>query len=128
MERSGGRSVQADGAVRVLTVEALTEAGYALDQAATGVEALSKIRAAQGRFDAVILDTDVNGKGATSLFEEIRALHNDLAVLITGDTSAKALFKEGGQDPCLAFIAKPYTFAELRQKLADLGVRCQHHH
>lgn len=55
--------IQANGAVRVLTVEALTEAGYALDQAATGVEALSKIRAAQGRFDAVILDTDINGNG-----------------------------------------------------------------
>ena len=120
--------VQADGAVRVLTVEALTEAGYALDQAATGIEALSKIRAAQGRFDAVILDTDVNGKGATSLFEEIRALHNDLAVLITGDKSAKTLFKEDGQDPCLAFIAKPYTFAHLREKLTELGVRCQRHH
>jgi PAS domain S-box-containing protein len=120
--------IQADGAVRVLTVEALTEAGYALDQAATGVEALSKIRAAQGRFDAVILDTDINGKGASSLFEEIRALHNDLAVLITGDNGAEALFKEDGQDPCLAFIAKPYTFAQLREKLTDLGVRCQRNH
>jgi PAS domain S-box-containing protein len=120
--------VQADGAVRVLTVEALTEAGYSLDQAATGVEALSKIRAAQGRFDAVILDTDINGKGVSSLFEEIRALHNDLAVLITADKSAKALFGEDTQDPCLALVAKPYTFAQLRQKLVELGVRCQRNH
>ncbi|MBV9931143.1 MAG: response regulator [Alphaproteobacteria bacterium] len=120
--------IQADGAVRLLTVEALTEAGYAVDQAATGVEALSKIRASQGRFDAVILDTDINGKGASSLFEEIRALHNDLAVLITADESVKTLFDGDNQDPCLAFIAKPYTFAQLREKLTQLGVRCQRHH
>ena len=120
--------IQADGAVRLLTVEALTEAGYSLDQAATGVEALSKIRAAQGRFDAVILDADVNGKGASSLFEEIRALQNDLAVLITTDDSAKPLFEEDAQDPCLALMAKPYTFAQLRQKLTELGVRCRRHH
>ena len=119
---------QADGALRVLTVEALTEAGYALDQAATGVEALSKIRASQGRYDAVVLDTDIDGKGARGLFEEIRALHSDLAVLITMEQDAESAFEEDGQDPCLGFITKPYTFAQLRERLAELGIRCERHH
>jgi PAS domain S-box-containing protein len=120
--------IQANGAVRVLTVEALTEAGYALDQAATGVEALSKIRAAQGRFDAVVLDTDINGNGAHRLFEEIRALRSDLAVLITTEDGTEALFEDDRQDPCLALVAKPFTVGQLREKLAELDVRCQRHH
>jgi hypothetical protein len=76
----------------------------------------------------VILDTDINDKGASSLFEEIRALHSDLAVLITLEEGAEVLVEGTGQDPCLAFIGKPYTFAQLREKLTELGVRCQRHH
>jgi PAS domain S-box-containing protein len=120
--------VQADAAVRTLSIEALSGAGYSLDQAATGIEALSKVRAAQGRFDAVILDDRLDDKPAETLFQELRALHTDLAVLITTEEVSAPSLAQNADDPCLSFLMKPYTFAQLKEALVELGVRCEKHH
>jgi CheY-like chemotaxis protein len=116
--------VQGDAAVRTLTIEALEEAGYAPDQAATGIEALSKIRAAQGMFDAVVLDSGLNDKSPTGLVQEVRAIQSDLAILVTTEGESERP-EEAADDPCLRHIAKPYTFAQLKEALSELGVRCQ---
>jgi hypothetical protein len=48
-------------------------------------------------------------------------------VLITADEAAQ-LDERLLDDPCLAVIHKPYTFAHLKESLTQLGVRCQRSH
>ena len=116
--------VQSDPTVRMLTVEALSGAGYLTDQAANGTEALAKIRAAQGKFDAVVVDGKSDEDAADVLIPKIRGLHTDLAILIATDDDGSETAARYEDDPCVGVIAKPYTLAQLRSALDSLGVRC----
>ncbi|WP_374943067.1 response regulator [Sphingomonas sp.] len=116
--------VEDDPTVRMFAVEALEAAGYAVDEAATGSEALNRIRASQGRYDAVVLDIRLPDGRGTSLAGELRARHADLPILIaTGEheADARARFAD---DRCVAVIGKPYNAAMLTAALEALGVRC----
>ncbi|HEX8486868.1 response regulator [Sphingomonas sp.] len=116
--------VEDDPNVRMFAVEALVGAGYAVDEAATGSEALNRIRASRGRYDAVVLDIRLPDGRGTSLAAELRALHADLPILIaTGEheTDARVRF---ANDRCVSVIGKPYNAAMLTSALETLGVRC----
>ena len=67
-----------DPTVRMFAVEALEGAGFSVDEAATASEAMGRIRAAQGRYDAAILDADLPEKAGDALAVELRAMHADL--------------------------------------------------
>jgi len=115
--------VSADAAVRMLTADALTAAGHGVDEAETAAEALGKVRAARGGYNAVIIDESLpDGRGPTVL-KEMRALHSDLPLLLTiGDTTPA---DEGfPADRCTGTLVKPYHMEALRTALTELGASC----
>src|SRR6185369_2137781 len=69
--------VEGDAMVRTLICESLGGDRTRVEVAATAREALGKIGAAQGRYDAVILDDDLPDRNGEALFRELRALHSD---------------------------------------------------
>ena len=116
--------VEAEPTVRAFAVETLANAGYAAEEAATGAESLMKVRAAQGRYDLVLLDGSLPDKSGESLVAELRALHADMPVLIATAERVAELTRQFAADRCVAILAKPYTGAKLKTALDALGLAC----
>jgi PAS domain S-box-containing protein len=117
--------VQLEPTVRSLTAEALASSGFRTEEAATGAEAFGKVRAAQGRYDAVLLDDDLPDRPGEEVARELRALHSDLPILIASqerETELRAQFRD---DRCIAVIAKPYKAGGIQEALRSLGISCR---
>jgi PAS domain S-box-containing protein len=117
--------VDRESAVRSLLVEALAASGLRIEEAGTGAEALGKVRAAQGRYDALVLDDELPDHTGDALLRELRALYSDLPIVIASSGRAEELKQQFDADRCVAVIAKPYEAAELRDALRQLGITCQ---
>ena len=96
----------------------LREAGYAVDVAATGSDALRK--ALDGGYDAAVMDVMLPGLDGLSVIEQLRAKKNQMPVLIlsarhTVDDRVRGL-QAGGDD----YLTKPFAFAELLARLQAL--------
>jgi CheY-like chemotaxis protein len=116
---------EAEPTVRSLTCEALAASGVRTEVAATGAEALGKVRAAQGRYAALVLDDELPERGGEALYRELRKLYHDLPIVISSSAQAEALAGALDDDRCLAVIAKPYTAVQLQETLRALNVRCR---
>ena len=98
--------------------QGLREAGYAVDVAATGPEALKK--ALDGGYDAAVMDVMLPGLDGLSVIEQLRAKKKQTPVLILSarhsvDDRVKGL-QAGGDD----YLTKPFAFAELLARLQAL--------
>ena len=98
--------------------QGLREAGYAVDVAATGPDALKK--ALEGGYDAAVMDVMLPGLDGLSVIEQLRAKKQQMPVLIlsarhTVDDRVKGL-QAGGDD----YLTKPFAFAELLARLQAL--------
>ena len=98
--------------------QGLREAGYAVDVAATGTDALRK--ALDGSYDAAVIDVMLPELDGLSVIEQLRAKRKQTPVLIlsarhTVDDRVKGL-QAGGDD----YLTKPFAFAELLARLQAL--------
>jgi len=98
--------------------QGLREAGYAVDVASTGPEALKQ--ALDGGYDAAVMDVMLPGLDGLSVIEQLRAKKQQTPVLIlsarhTVDDRVKGL-QAGGDD----YLTKPFAFAELLARLQAL--------
>ncbi len=95
----------------------LEREGYAVAEAASGAEALARLR--DGRYDLVIVDLYMPGMTGLALLEALRAAGRAQppAIVITGlgDWAAYARALELG---ALAFLSKPLGMAELTSEVA----------
>lgn len=123
----GGRThcvliVEGEATVRMLAVEALSGVGLRVEEAATGAEALNKVRAAQGRYDSVVVDDGLADYRGDILARELRALHQQLAIIIVSPDRVEALQKQFRDDRCTRVLSRPYSANQLEDTLRDLGV------
>ena len=98
--------------------QGLREAGYAVDVASTGTDALR--RALGGSYDAAVIDVMLPELDGLSVIEQLRARRKQTPVLIlsarhTVDDRVKGL-QAGGDD----YLTKPFAFAELLARLQAL--------
>ena len=98
--------------------QGLREAGYAVDVASTGPEALRK--ALDGAYDAAVMDVMLPELDGLSVIEQLRARRKQTPVLILSarhsvDDRVKGL-QAGGDD----YLTKPFAFAELLARLQAL--------
>lgn len=98
--------------------QGLREAGYVVDVAATGPDALRK--ALNGGYDAAVMDVMLPELDGLSVIEQLRAKRQQMPVLIlsarhTVDDRVKGL-QAGGDD----YLVKPFAFAELLARLQAL--------
>lgn len=98
--------------------QGLREAGYAVDVAATGPEALKQ--ALEGGYDAAVMDVMLPELDGLAVIEQLRARRQQMPVLIlsarhTVDDRVKGL-QAGGDD----YLTKPFAFAELLARLQAL--------
>jgi heavy metal response regulator len=107
-----------DQVIADFVAQGLREAGYAVDVAATGPDALRK--ALEGGYDAAVMDVMLPGLDGLSVIEQLRAKRQQMPVLIlsarhTVDDRVKGL-QAGGDD----YLTKPFAFAELLARLQAL--------
>jgi two-component system OmpR family response regulator len=107
-----------DQVIADFVAQGLREAGYAVDVAATGPEALRK--ALDGGYDAAVMDVMLPELDGLAVIEQLRARKQQVPVLIlsarhTVDDRVKGL-QAGGDD----YLTKPFAFAELLARLQAL--------
>jgi signal transduction histidine kinase/DNA-binding response OmpR family regulator len=119
--------VEGDATVRAFAVEALELAKYAADEAANASEALNRVRAAQGRYDAVLLDAALPDKSGDALAVELRALYANLPILLISSEDEQELRERFAADRCVNVIGKPFNSARLHRALQELGLECSGH-
>ena len=107
-----------DQVIADFVAQGLREAGYAVDVASTGKDALRK--ALEGGYDAAVMDVMLPGLDGLSVIEQLRAKRLQVPVLILSarhsvDDRVKGL-QAGGDD----YLTKPFAFAELLARLQAL--------
>ena len=111
--------VDDEPAVRQFSVDALSELGYRVLEAESGVAALQLLRL---HADVVLLFTDIvmpemNGR---KLADEALVLRPGLRVLYTTGYTRNAVVHNGVVDKGVALIGKPFTIDELAAKVRAL--------
>ncbi len=118
--------VEPDETARMVAREALASAGFAADEAATAAEAMGRVRAAQGRYDAVLVDARLpeSERAGEALVTELRATHKDLPILLScGGETEEEIRRRFAQDRRTLIIGKPFDAGRLLTALAGFGVR-----
>jgi signal transduction histidine kinase/CheY-like chemotaxis protein len=109
--------VEDDPMVRRFTVEALTEAGYRVVEAADGPAGLAAL---ESHADTRLLFTDVvlvgpmNGRRLADAALQRRP---DLEVVFTTGYTRNAIIHHGRLDPGVELLGKPFTARELAEKI-----------
>jgi len=111
--------VDDEAALAAAVTDALRDAGYVVERAADGEEALARVRAQQ--FDLVICDLKMPRLDGQSFYRTLDETSPGLAhrvIFVTGDvagTDAETFLKESG----CRFLAKPFRLGDLLQAVRD---------
>jgi PAS domain S-box-containing protein len=112
--------VEDDADVRRYSSETLSELGYKILEADSGIAALKLIEAdpsIQVLFTDVGLPGGMNGR---QLADEARKRRPDLKVLFTSGYARNAIVHDGRLDAGVELLTKPFTQAALAAKLRDI--------
>ena len=111
--------VEDEAALAAAVADALRDAGYLVERAADGEEALARVRAQP--FDLVICDLKMPRLDGQSFYRTLDEANPGLAhrvIFVTGDvigTDAETFLKESG----CRFLAKPFRLGDLLQAVRD---------
>lgn len=101
--------------VRTTTAEMLVELGYEVVEAASGEEALVRLREGPA-FDLLVTDHLMPGMSGADLARQVSATHPMLPILLVSGYA-----EADGIPPALARLTKPFRASELASHLAELG-------
>jgi len=112
--------VEDDVDVRQQSVEALSELGYRVLQAADGPAALRLLRR-ETHVDLLFTDVVLPaGMTGAQVAAEAREIQPGIKVLFTTGYARNAIVHNGRLDPGVQLITKPYSFADLAAKIRDV--------
>src|SRR3546814_19588566 len=104
-------------------VEVLKELGFRVEEAVTAVEALNKVRLADGRIDAALIDVGLPDRRGDSLAAELRAMYSQMPIVIASGYGQEALGERFSADPSVSFLGKPYETPRPAAVLRPAGTR-----
>jgi PAS domain S-box-containing protein len=113
-------AVEDDARVRRVSLRRLKDLGYDVIEADSGPAALAIIEDGAA-FDLLFTDVVMaGGMSGIELAQKARELRPDLKVLFTSGYADPALMSQALLEENVAWLSKPYTTAELDQKLREL--------
>ncbi len=119
----GGKEViliaEDNASVRNLMMKVLTKYGYAVIEAADGVDAVEQFRKS-GKIDLLILDSIMPGKNGRETYNEIRNTRPDIRVLFTSGYTRDIILNKGIEDKKFHFISKPVRPVDLLNKVREI--------
>ncbi len=107
--------VDDEEAIRLLYREELADAGYQVDLAADGEEAIRKLRV--GRPDLMTVDIKMPGMDGIELVSRVREVHRDLPIIICTAYDYRRDFATWASD---AYLTKSSDLGELKAKIREL--------
>ncbi|NIK37932.1 two-component system OmpR family response regulator [Xanthomonas arboricola] len=113
--------VEDDAETREFICQGLLQAGNTVSSSTDGRDGLFK--AAEGGFDAVILDRMLPGLDGLSLLRMLRAARNTTPVLMLTAISSIADRVEGLEAGADDYLVKPFAFTELAARINALARR-----
>ena len=110
-----------DDAVREFAARSLRDAGYTPLEARNGVEALRLFETPSGRgIDVVVSDVIMPQMGGKELAEHVQRLRPKTRILFTSGYTGDMLDNSGVSQSGAAFLAKPFSAAQLTQKIREV--------
>ncbi len=106
--------------VKDLTKFVLEDSGYKVIEAADGEDAVQKFEENKDAVRLVLLDVIIPKKSGKEVYDEIRKMRPDVAVLFTSGYTADVIHKKGMLDTDIDFISKPVTPNELITKIREI--------
>jgi len=98
----------------------LERLGYRVIVAQTGDEALALYEKRRAEIDLVILDMIMPGMGGGTVFDRIRVIDPQAAVLLSSGYSLNGQALEIMKRGCRGFIQKPFSIEQLKQKISEI--------
>ena len=113
--------VEDDPAMREMAATLLRRLGYTVLAAANGIEALSlKQQRDTGHIDLLFTDVVMPHMSGKELADRVRALYPHTRILFTSAYTENAIVHQGGLDPGVALLQKPFTPSALAHKLREV--------
>ena len=106
-------AVDDEATLRDMTVELLGEAGYQVETAADGVQALDIYRRNWGKIDLVLLDMVMPRLGGLETFRRLRGMDRGARVLIYSGYDRNEQAKQAVQEGAIGVMTKPFGKPEL---------------
>ncbi|MCS7065631.1 MAG: ATP-binding protein, partial [Fimbriimonadales bacterium] len=94
--------------------------GYEVVAVATPQEAIQQFQQAGGQFDLLLTDVILPQMRGSQLAEQLKALNPNLKVLYISGYTANAIAERGELKPGVECLEKPFTMAQLAQRLQKL--------
>jgi PAS domain S-box-containing protein len=110
--------VEDEEVVRSLVVQVLEGEGYRALMARDGEDALAL--AQEHHVDLLLTDLTMPKLGGRQLAEQLRTAHPELKVVYMSGYAEGGILSDGVLPPSTAFLSKPFTFAELAEKVRSL--------
>ena len=107
-------------AVRRVACDALTRLGYVVLPAEDGPAALEAAAQHEGTIDLLLTDVVMPGMDGAELARRVRETRPDIRVLYSSGYTDDAIVREGVLLDGLAFLPKPFTPAQLAQRVRDV--------
>jgi signal transduction histidine kinase len=111
--------VEDEAEVRELSVNVLRDLGYAVEQAGDGPSAL-EVMGLQPRLDLLFTDIVMPGMNGRQLADQAVLARPGLKVLYTTGYTRNAIVHNGVLDADVSLLAKPFTVAQLGQKVREV--------
>ena len=108
--------------VRMFAVDALEDAGFRVEQAGNGADAMNKVRQLSSELVAVVIDLGLPDRSGDEVATEIRSALAAVPILIASGRSERELKDRFAVDSRVGIMVKPYTGPMLIESLAALGV------
>ena len=112
--------VDDEEAVREAIIEILHSVGYRTLNAANGEDGLALFRQHQAEIGVVLLDVLMPGINGPETMEKLRAIDQNVKVILTSGYSEQAIFSPAQRQKPSDFLAKPYTIEELLSRVANV--------
>jgi two-component system, cell cycle sensor histidine kinase and response regulator CckA len=112
--------VEDESALRILATRILQGAGYTVLEAANGGAALLALEQYPGDVHLLMTDVVMPGMNGGELAARLATLRPRMKVLFSSGYADEAILRHGVLDDVRRFISKPYTAAQLRQKVREV--------
>jgi two-component system, cell cycle sensor histidine kinase and response regulator CckA len=106
--------------LKELICSTLTNNGYKILMASTGLEALEQIKALKKPVDLVITDVVMPQMGGPELARQALLLNKNIKFLFQSGYAREALTQDGMPENQIYFLAKPYPLKDLLNKIRGI--------
>ena len=114
--------VEDEASVRGIAAKALRKKGYTVIEAEDGEEALEILEESKMSFDLMISDVVMPGLDGPSLLRAGREMLRDTRIVFISGYAEEEFSELLSEEPDVTFLPKPFTFAELAEKVkSEIG-------